>query len=327
MLTVGSQGTVKLTPLLATPPTLTTTLPVAKTRIWGTSTTMLAALQLVGVATDPMKVTVLVPCVAPKFTPVIVTEVPARPDVGFMLVMVGAVATVKLTPLLATPPTVTTTLPVVAPVGTGTTMLVLLQLVGVSVVPLSVTVLDPWVAPKFTPVMVTDVPTEPDVGFRLVMYGATTPVPVSAIVVGTVFALFATLSAPLRAPPPLGENATLAVQLLPTAKGDVEQLSVSEKSPVVLAMIVIACVPELVSATGWGELAVPAVCVAKLSDVGEAVRRGDNTVTGILRGKLLAPCPYVAVITALPGAIAETVPKESTVAMLVLEDAYDINVD
>ena len=39
--------------------------------------------------------------------------------------------TVKTTPLLATPPTVTTTLPVVAPVGTATTMLVALQLEGV----------------------------------------------------------------------------------------------------------------------------------------------------------------------------------------------------
>jgi len=33
--------------------------------------------------------------------------------------------TVKATPLLATPPTDTTTFPVVAPVGTGTTMLAL----------------------------------------------------------------------------------------------------------------------------------------------------------------------------------------------------------
>ena len=44
---------------------------------------------------------------------------------------------------LATPPTVTTTLPVVAPVGTGATMLVELQLVGVAAVPLNATVLVP----------------------------------------------------------------------------------------------------------------------------------------------------------------------------------------
>jgi hypothetical protein len=45
--------------------------------------------------------------------------------------------------LLATPPTVTTTLPVVAPAGTGTTMLLADQVVGVAAVPLKVTVLVP----------------------------------------------------------------------------------------------------------------------------------------------------------------------------------------
>jgi hypothetical protein len=55
----------------------------------------------------------------------------------------GAAVTVKLTPLLATPPTVTTTFPLVAPVGTGATMLVAVQFAGVIVaaVPLNVTVL------------------------------------------------------------------------------------------------------------------------------------------------------------------------------------------
>jgi hypothetical protein len=63
---------------------------------------------------------------------------------------------VKATPLLATPFTVTTTFPVVAPAGTGVAMLVWLQVVVVAVVPLNVTVpLDP----KFVPVIVTAVPT------------------------------------------------------------------------------------------------------------------------------------------------------------------------
>lgn len=57
--------------------------------------------------------------------------------------MLGADPTVKFTPLLATPPTVTTTLPVVAPVGAGATILVVLQLVGVAVLPLNLTVLVP----------------------------------------------------------------------------------------------------------------------------------------------------------------------------------------
>src|SRR5438876_11426930 len=77
--------------------------------------------------------------------------------------------TVKFTPLLATPPTVTTTFPVVAPLGADATMLVALQLVVLAVVPLKVTV---PVVPKLVPVMVTAVPTGPVVGFRLVMAGA-----------------------------------------------------------------------------------------------------------------------------------------------------------
>jgi len=75
--------------------------------------------------------------------------------------------TVKLTPLLATPPTVTTTLPVVAPAGTGATMLPALQLVGVADTPLNFTVLVPCPAPKFAPAIVTDVPATPEAGFRL----------------------------------------------------------------------------------------------------------------------------------------------------------------
>jgi hypothetical protein len=86
--------------------------------------------------------------------------------------IVGGVAvTVKVAPLLDTPLSVTTTLPVVAPLGTGTTTLVALQLVGVPVVPLKVTVLDPCVEPKFVPVIVTEVATGPEVGDRLVTLG------------------------------------------------------------------------------------------------------------------------------------------------------------
>jgi hypothetical protein len=162
--------TVKLTPLLATPPTVTTTFPVVAPV--GAVTTMLVALQLVAVAAVPLNLTVLVPCVAPKFAPEIVTVAPTNPEVGFRLVMLGAgTVTVKLTPLLATPPTVTTTFPVVAPVGTVTTMLVALQLVAVAAVPLNLTVLVPCVAPKFTPAIVTVAPTNPDVGFSPVMLG------------------------------------------------------------------------------------------------------------------------------------------------------------
>src|SRR5262245_66671367 len=90
--------------------------------------------------------------------------------------MVGVGRTVNALPLLATPPTVTTTLPVVAPAGTGTAMLVADQLVGAAVVPLKVTVLVPCVAPKLVPVIVTDAPTAPLVGLRVVIVGVSSTV-------------------------------------------------------------------------------------------------------------------------------------------------------
>jgi hypothetical protein len=82
------------------------------------------------------------------------------------------VVTVKFTPLLATPPTFTSTFPVVAPLGTDVAMLVALQLVTAAAVPLNVTELDPCVDPKFVPVIVTAVPTGPEVADRVVMLGA-----------------------------------------------------------------------------------------------------------------------------------------------------------
>lgn len=104
--------------------------------------------------------------------PAIVTDAPTAPDVGDKLVMLGVGSTVKLFPLLATPDTVTTTFPVVAPVGTFATMLLAPQLVIVAVVPLNLTVLLPCVDPKPDPAMVTEAPTAPEVGVRLVIEGA-----------------------------------------------------------------------------------------------------------------------------------------------------------
>lgn len=72
-----------------------------------------------------------------------VIGVPSEPEDWERLLMEGAGSSVKLTPLLATPATVTTTFPVVAPVGTGAVMLVEVHAVGVALVPLNAIVLDP----------------------------------------------------------------------------------------------------------------------------------------------------------------------------------------
>jgi hypothetical protein len=75
--------------------------------------------------------------------PAIVTVVPTGALVGARPVMVGVASTVNATPGLGTPPTATTTLPVVAPAGTCTMILVVDHAVGVAVMPLKVTVLVP----------------------------------------------------------------------------------------------------------------------------------------------------------------------------------------
>jgi len=89
-------------------------------------------------------------------------------------VIASGATTVNVAELLGPAPvTVTTTAagPTGTPCGTGTTILVLLQLVGVAVTPAKVTVLVPCEVPKFVPVIVTEVPTGPVVGARLVIVG------------------------------------------------------------------------------------------------------------------------------------------------------------
>jgi hypothetical protein len=164
----GVGKTVNETPLLSTPLAKTTTLPVVAPL--GTVTLIDVAAQLVIDAATPLKVTV--PWVDVNPVPVIVTAAPTAPEVTDRLVISGAATTVKVFLLLAVPLTVTTMLPVVAPVGTVVTIDVALQLVTVAVVPLNVTVLVLWVEPNPVPVIVTVAPTAPLVGERLVMLGA-----------------------------------------------------------------------------------------------------------------------------------------------------------
>ena len=62
---------------------------------------MLEAPQLVGEAVMPLKVTVLVPCDAPKLEPLITTGVPIVPEEGLRrLIDGGGTVTVKPTALL-----------------------------------------------------------------------------------------------------------------------------------------------------------------------------------------------------------------------------------
>src|SRR5262249_28816302 len=86
--------TVNATLLLCNPPWLTTTLPVRAPL--GTRTTMLVSDQLVTGADWPAKVTLPVPCDAPKPLPEIVIEAPGAPLVADKLLMDGAANAGKL---------------------------------------------------------------------------------------------------------------------------------------------------------------------------------------------------------------------------------------
>ena len=224
---------------------------------------MLVGPQLVGAATVPLNRTV--PGAVPKFAPVIVTEVPTAPDVGFTLVIAGTgVVTENVTPLLAAPFTVTTTGPVVAPAGTGATTLVAFQLVGAATVPLNRTV--PGAVPKFAPVIVTEVPTAPDVGFTLVIAGIGPP------------------------PPTAGRNAARAAPQV----SELFSVPLADTGPAV-ARIRSSTTSFVLGATGtrsWMTYPLPAVNV-----LGSAVERTPITrsplavvVTVPVPGALLVPC-------------------------------------
>jgi hypothetical protein len=135
--------TTKLKLLLGTPFTVTIIPAGPAGKPPGTSTGRVVALQLSGVTGTPPKLTALLFGISPKFLPVIAIVVPAGPEAGDRAVMHGVGNTVKSAPLLDNPSTVTTTFPLTAPFGTDTTIWVLLQLVGVAVVPLKVTALFP----------------------------------------------------------------------------------------------------------------------------------------------------------------------------------------
>jgi hypothetical protein len=103
----GAGTTVKLMPLLAMPlAAVTTTFPVVAPT--GTTAVMLVSLHgPTVVAVTPLKVTVLLPCVAPKLVPEIAIDVPTGPTDGDKLFTPGV--TRKFVVLLLMPFTVTVT--------------------------------------------------------------------------------------------------------------------------------------------------------------------------------------------------------------------------
>ena len=118
----------------------------------------------------------------------------------------AGVCTTNAAPALATPFTVTTTLPVVAAAGTTVVICVADHAFAVAVTPLNFTVLVPCVDPKFVPVTVTGAPPAPLVGDSDVIAGGGTTVKV-AVLLATPATV--TLTAPVVVP--VGTVATIDV--------------------------------------------------------------------------------------------------------------------
>lgn len=149
----GLGGTIKSDELTAFPSGVVTETrpdPVAV----GTVAAMLVALTVPNTAFEILNDALSFEAVVSKLVPVIVTEVPAGPDVGVKLVIVGAPRllepTVNEFALVAEPTgLVTLMVPVVAPEGTVTTIRLVLEADTVAGVPLKVTVF--WFAVALKP--------------------------------------------------------------------------------------------------------------------------------------------------------------------------------
>lgn len=153
-------------------PTRTVTLPVVAPT--GTVVVILVVVLAVTIASVPLNRTVLLPGVALKFVPVIVTACPNSPEVGVKLVIVGTAApTVKFVALtIETHRVVTTNNPVVAPAGTVTVKEVSVAAATVAGrFNQNLTSFSDGVVLKFVPVMVTVVPIGPDAGENEVSVG------------------------------------------------------------------------------------------------------------------------------------------------------------
>jgi hypothetical protein len=241
--------TVKLIELLQALPTVTG--PVVAPA--GTGTLISVEVELVGAPVTPLKSTN-----PPRLVPEIDTDVPTRPDIGEISDMfAGATLKAIANGSLATPPTVTTIVPVVVPSGTVVTILVAPQLETVAKNPSKVTVLVPWLEPKFAPEIVTGVPT-------LAQSGETLPIPGPGEVTVKLTPLLVgpklTVTRPVVAPTGTGTINSVSAELVaPVATpGANKMLGLCQPPPVRLVPVIVICAPtvpevgEMLLITGGG---------------------------------------------------------------------------
>lgn len=261
---VGTTTVKSLALVTVTPSISMVTLPVVAPT--GTEVTIVVAVGVpVMEASVPLNFTMLLAAVVLKFVPVNVTEVPTKPEVGFMPVKVGAVGkeTTKSVALVAVSlPTCTVIFPVVAPVGTDVTILVEVGVpVMVAVVPLNFTILLAAVVLKLVPVRVIVVPTGAEVGLNPVKVGAVGAETMKSVALVAVFPATSTVILPMVAP--VGTIATILVVV-----GVPEMVAVVPLNfTILLAAVVLKLVPVIVT-----ELPIGADVGLKLVIVGGPIK-------------------------------------------------------
>ena len=160
--------TVKFDPLVAVPDGVVTVIrPVVAPA--GTVAVTRSSFTKLKLADVPLNRTLVAPV---KWLPLMVTDVPTAPLDGEKLLIVGAdpLVTVKFDALVAVPDgVVTVILPVVAPLGTLAVIRPSFATLKLADVPLNRTLVAPV---KWLPLMVTDVPTAPLDGEKLLIVGA-----------------------------------------------------------------------------------------------------------------------------------------------------------
>ena len=172
LLIVGADPlvTVKFDALVAVPDgVVTVILPVVAPL--GTLAVIRPSFATLKLADVPLNRTLVAPV---KWLPLMVTDVPTTPLDGEKLLIVGAdpLVTVKFDALVAVPDgVVTVILPVVAPLGTLAVIRPSFATLKLADVPLNRTLVAPV---KWLPLMVTDVPTAPLDGEKLLIVGSRT---------------------------------------------------------------------------------------------------------------------------------------------------------
>jgi hypothetical protein len=163
----GAGMTINPTPAAGIPATETTTGP--EVAPIGTAAVMILSVQVSGVASMPLNVTV--PEV-PKLEPVMVTTCPTSPAAGDSIITVGAVENCKALVVRPAAMIVTEVVPG-GKGGTCATTVLEFQFATCALIPLNWTLLEPWVFPSAVPEIESQEPTLPEVADKLPRLGLT----------------------------------------------------------------------------------------------------------------------------------------------------------